>query len=97
MRIELFHLFIRTHLPVLRTVTLHLSYVLHCLFILSLLEFHFFHGGVQFLSQGSSKGYLLFDVEVHLVLYMLHMDIGRPACSLREMSILRSVQELIMA
>jgi hypothetical protein len=97
MRIELFHLFIRTHLPVLRTVTLHLSYGLHCLFILSLLEFHLLCGGVQFHSQGICKGYLLLELDVHLVLYGLHMDIGIPACSLREMIILHSVQELIMA
>jgi hypothetical protein len=96
MQTELFCLFIRMWLQVLGTVALHLPYGLHCLFILSLPEFYFFNGGVQLLGKRSSKGYLLLELEVHLILHRLHMDVGRSTYPLREMSILRSVQELTM-
>jgi hypothetical protein len=64
---------------------------------ISLPEFHFFHSGVQLLGKCGSKGYLLLELEVPFILYMLNMDISRPTFSLREMSILRSIQELTMA
>jgi hypothetical protein len=76
---------------------LHLSNGLHCLFIFSLLEFHFFRSGVQLLGKCGSKGYLLLESEVPLFFYRLDMDVSRPTCSLREMSILHSIQELTMA
>jgi hypothetical protein len=44
-----------------------------------------------------SKGYMLLELEVPFILYELHMDVSRPNCSLREMSILHSIQELTMA
>jgi hypothetical protein len=75
---------------------LHLSNDLYRLLIFSLLELYFLSSGVQLLGQGSSKGYLFLEPEVPLMLYMLHMDVSRPTCSLREMSILCSVQELAM-
>jgi hypothetical protein len=77
-------------------MALHLLYGLHCLLILSLPEFYFLSSGVQLLGQDSSKGYLLFELEVHLILYGFHVDVCRSACPLREMSILRSIQELAM-
>jgi hypothetical protein len=76
---------------------LHLLNGLHCLFIFSLPEFHFFCSGVQLLGKCGSKGYLLLELEVPFILYMLDMDVSRPTCSLREMSILCSIQELTMA
>jgi hypothetical protein len=97
MRGELFYLFIRNGLPVLRAVSLHLLNDLHCFFIVSLPEFHFFHSGVQFLSLRSSKSYLLPELEVPFILYELNMDVGRSTSSLRKVSILRSVQVLAMA
>jgi hypothetical protein len=39
---------------------------------------------------------LLLELEVHLIFYGRHMDVGGSACLLREMSILHSVQELAM-
>jgi hypothetical protein len=59
-------------------------------------EFHFFHSGVQLLDKCGSKGYLLFELEVPFILYGLNMDVSRPTCLLREMSILHSIQELTM-
>jgi hypothetical protein len=97
MQTKLFYLFIRKCLQVLRIAMLHLSNGLHCLFIFSLPELHFFHSGVQLLGKCSTKGYLLLELEVPFILYMLDMDVSRPACSLREMSILCSIQELTMA
>jgi hypothetical protein len=79
-----------------RIVTLYLLNGLHCLFIFSLPRFHFLGSGVQFLGKCSSKGYLFLELEVSLILYELHMDVSRPTCSLREMAILHSVQELAM-
>jgi hypothetical protein len=96
MRTELFCLFIQKCLQVLRIVTLHLSNGLHCHFIFSLPEFHFFYSGVQLLGKCDSKGYLLLELEVPFILYRLDKDVSRPTCSLREMSILRSIQELTM-
>jgi hypothetical protein len=43
------------------------------------------------------KGNLLLKLEVPFIFYMLDMDVSRPTCSLREMSILHSIQELTMA
>jgi hypothetical protein len=40
---------------------------------------------------------LLLELEVPFILYRINMDVSRPACSLREMSILYSIQEPIMA
>jgi hypothetical protein len=40
---------------------------------------------------------MLLELEVPFILYMLDMDVSRPTCSLREMSTLRSIQELTMA
>jgi hypothetical protein len=97
MRIELFCLFIRKCLQVLRTATLHLSNGLHCLFILSLPEFHFIRSGLQLLGKCGSKGYMLLEFEVPFILYKLNMYVSRPTCLLREMSILHSIQELTMA
>jgi hypothetical protein len=97
MHIELFCLFVRKCLHVLRTGTLHLSNGLHCLFILSLLEFHFIRSGLQLLGKCGSKGYMLLEFEVPFILYKLNMYVSRPTCSLREMSILHSIQELTMA
>jgi hypothetical protein len=97
MQTKLLCLFIQKCLPVLRIATLHLLNGLHCLFIFSLQEFHFFHSGVQLLGKCGSKGYLLLELEVPFILYMLDMDVCRPTCSLRELSILRSIQELTMA
>jgi hypothetical protein len=97
MQTKLFCLFIRKCLHVLRKVTLHLSNGLHCLFIFSLPEFNFFCSGVQLFGKCGSKGYLLLDLEVPFILYKLNMDVSRRACSLREMSILYSIQELTMA
>jgi hypothetical protein len=91
MQTALFCLFIRMCLPVLRIVALHLLYGLHCLLILFLPEFYFLNSGVQLLGQGSSKGYLLLELKIPLILYELHMDVRRSACPLREMSILHSV------
>jgi hypothetical protein len=96
MQIELFYLFIRTCLLVLQIMALHLPFGLHCFLILSLPEFYFFSGGVHLVGKRSSKGYLLLELVVHLILYGLHMDVGRSACPLREMSILCSIQELTM-
>jgi hypothetical protein len=76
---------------------LHLSYGLHCFPILSLPEFDFFSGGVQLISKGSSKGYLLLELEAPFILYRLNMNACRSACMLREISILCSIQELAMA
>jgi hypothetical protein len=39
---------------------------------------------------------MLLELEVPFILYRLDMDVSRPTCSLREMSILRSIQELTM-
>jgi hypothetical protein len=75
---------------------LHLSNGLHCLFIFSLPEFHFFRSGVQFLGKCGSKGYLLLELEVPFIMYRLDMDVSRPTCSLRKMGILCSIQELTM-
>jgi hypothetical protein len=94
---ELSCLFIQKCLQVPRTATLHLLNGLHCLFIFSLPEFHFFHSGVQLLGKCGSKGYLLLEFEVPFILYRLDMDVSRPTCSLREMSILHSIQDLMMA
>jgi hypothetical protein len=96
MQTKLFYLLIRLHLPVLRTVTLHLPNGLHCLLIFSLPKFHFLGIEVQLFGKHRNKGYFLLEHEVHLILYGLHMYVCRPACSLREMSILRSIQELAM-
>jgi hypothetical protein len=78
-------------------MVLRLPYGLHYLFIHSFPEFHFFSGGAQQLGKRGSKGYMLLELEVHLIFYGLHMDVGRSACPLREMSILCSIQEMIMA
>jgi hypothetical protein len=94
---ELFCLFIRKCLQVMRMATLHLSDGPYCLFIFFLPEFHFFHSGVQFLGKRCSKGYLILELEVPFLLYRLDMNVRRPTCSLREMSILCSIQELTMA
>jgi hypothetical protein len=75
---------------------LHLPYGLHCLLVLSLSEFHFFSSGVQLVGKCSSKGYLLLELEVYLISCGFHMDMGRSACALTEMSILYSIQELTM-
>jgi hypothetical protein len=75
---------------------LHLSNGLHYLFIFSLPEFHFFYSGVQLLGKCGSKGYLLLELKVPFILYKLNMDVSTPACSLREMSILCSIQEVTM-
>jgi hypothetical protein len=77
--------------------TLHLLNSLHCLFIFSLPEFHFFRSGVQLLAKCCSKGYVLLELEVPFILYRLNMDVSRPTCSLRKMGILCSIQELTMA
>jgi hypothetical protein len=82
---------------VLRTATLHILNGLHCLFIFSLPEFLYFRSGVQLLGKCGSKGYLLLELEGPFILYRLNMDVSRPSCSLREMSILCSIQELTMA
>jgi hypothetical protein len=97
MRGELFCLFIRNGLPVLRTVSLHLLNDLHCFFIFFMPELHFFRSGVMFLSQRSSKSYSLPELEVPFILYGLNRDVGRSTSLLRKVSILRSVQELAMA
>jgi hypothetical protein len=97
MRTKLFCLFIRKCLHVLRISMLHLSNGLHCLFIFSWPEFHFFRSGVQLHGKCGSNGYLLLELEVPFILYRLDMDVSRPRCSLREMSILCSIQELTMA
>jgi hypothetical protein len=96
MQTEPFCLFIKKCLQVMRIATLHLSNGLHCLFIFFSPEFHFFCSGVQLLGKCGSKGYLLPEHEVPFFLYMLDMDVSRPTCSLREMSILHSIQELTM-
>jgi hypothetical protein len=93
---ELFCLFIQKCLQVLRIATLYFLNGLHCLFIFSLPEFHFFRCGVQLLDKCGSNGYLLLKLEVPFILYGLHMDVRRSTCSMREMSILRSIQELTM-
>jgi hypothetical protein len=80
----------------MRIAMLHLSNGLHCLFIFSLPEFHFFCSGVQLLGKCGSKGYLLLEFEVPFILYKLDMDVSRTTCSLSEMSILCSIQELTM-
>jgi hypothetical protein len=97
MRTKLLCLFIRKCLQVLRIATLHLSNGLHCVFTFSLPKFNFFRSGVQLLGKCGSKGYLLLELEVPFILYMLDMDVSRPAYSLREMSIPCSIQELTMA
>jgi hypothetical protein len=78
-------------------VSIHFLNDLHCFLILPLPKFHFLSGGVQFLSQCSSKSYLLPELEIPFVLYGLNMDVGRSTSSLRKVSILCSVQELAMA
>jgi hypothetical protein len=96
MRTKLFCLFIQKCLQDMRIAMLHLSNGLHCLFIFSLSEFHFFHCGVQLLGKCGSKGYMVLELEVLFILYKLDMDLSRPTCSLREMSILCSIQELTL-
>jgi hypothetical protein len=80
----------------MRIATLHLLNGLYCLFIFSLPELHFFRSGVQLLGKCGSKGYLLLELEVPFILYRLNMDVSRLTCSLREMSILLSIQELTL-
>jgi hypothetical protein len=62
----------------MRIAMLHLSSGLHCLFIFSLPEFHFFRNGVELLGKCDSKGYLLLEFEVPFILYKLNMDIRDP-------------------
>jgi hypothetical protein len=71
---ELFCLFIRTCLPVLRTVTLHLPNGLHCFFIHSFLEFHFLSSGVQLLgvdvSYAAPQAHGIVNVALHREYYL---------------------------
>jgi hypothetical protein len=64
---------------------------------ISMPEFHFFCSGVQLHGKCGSKGYLLLELEVPFILHRLDMDVSRPTCSLREMGVLHSIQELTMA
>jgi hypothetical protein len=60
-------------------------------------KFHFFSGGVQLLGKCDSKGYMLLELEIPFILYMLDMDVSRSTCSLRKMGILCSIQEITIA
>jgi hypothetical protein len=85
-RTELLCLFIRTRLLVSRTMTPHVPYGLHCFVILPLPKYYFFNGGVQLLGQGTSKGYLLLEIEVPLILYGLRVGAHQTSISCTNMS-----------
>jgi hypothetical protein len=63
-------------------MTLDLLYGLYYIFILLLLEFHSQNNGVQLLGERNGKGHLLPKLEVPLICYMLHMDVGRSTSTL---------------
>jgi hypothetical protein len=75
---------------------LQLSYGLHCVFILLLLEFNFFNSGFQLPGECSDKGHKLLVLDVPFVRYGFHTDVGRSTRSLRKMGTLCFIQELVM-